>query len=107
MDMSSYSMFMNLLGKVLRRLVQADGKNQIMKIIGMPTEQFPHLKCKRQKRLSSKLRFISLGRILTKFGESKLFALTEVGIHNLLTLFLILASIIGTEELVSAFQFDF
>lgn len=27
-------MFMNLLGKVLKRLVQTDGKNQIMKIVG-------------------------------------------------------------------------
>lgn len=48
---------------------------------------------------------VSVGRILTKFGESKLFALTEVGIHNLLTLFLILASIIGTDGLVNDFEF--
>lgn len=39
MDMSSYSMFMHLLGKVLKRLVQADGKNQIMKIIGKKGEE--------------------------------------------------------------------
>lgn len=45
--------------------------------------------------------FLELGRILTKFGETKLFALTEVGIHNLLTLFLILASVVGTKETVS------
>lgn len=71
--MSSYTIFMNLLGKILKRLVQSDAKNQIMKI---------------------------LGRIYTKFGESKLYALTEIGIHNLVTLFLILASVVGVEEIV-------
>lgn len=38
MDMSSYSMFMHLLGKVLERLVQNDGKNQMTKIIGMQNQ---------------------------------------------------------------------
>lgn len=33
-DMSSYTIFMNLLGKVVKHLVQLDAKNQIMKIIG-------------------------------------------------------------------------
>lgn len=33
-DMNSYTIFMNLLGKVLKRLVESDTKNQIMKIIG-------------------------------------------------------------------------
>lgn len=33
-DMSSFTIFMNLLGKVLKHLVQSDAKNQIMKIIG-------------------------------------------------------------------------
>lgn len=33
-DMSSYMIFTNLLGKVLKRLVQMDAKNHIMKIIG-------------------------------------------------------------------------
>lgn len=33
-DMSSYTIFMNLLGKVLKRLVESDAKNRIMKIIG-------------------------------------------------------------------------
>lgn len=42
-----------------------------------------------------------LGRIYSKFGESKLYALTEVGIHNLLTLFLTLATIVGVQEIVS------
>lgn len=98
MDMTSYSMFMNLLGKVLERLVQSDGKNQIMKIIG---EKILQVFQSYQYFLHCfLLLFLVLGRILTKFGESKLFALTEVGIHNLLTLFLILASIVGTEELV-------
>lgn len=33
-DMNSYTIFMNLLGKVLKRLTQQESKNQIMKIIG-------------------------------------------------------------------------
>lgn len=33
-DMTSYTIFINLLGKVVKRLVESDGKNQIMKIIG-------------------------------------------------------------------------
>lgn len=33
-DMSSYSIFMNLLAKVLKRLVHSNAKNQIMKILG-------------------------------------------------------------------------
>lgn len=73
-DMTSYTIFLNLLAKILQRLVQMDVKNQVMKIIG---------------------------RIFTKFGESKLFSLNEIGIHNFLTLFLTLASIVGTKEIVS------
>lgn len=37
---------------------------------------------------------------MTKFGESKLFALNEVGIHNLLSLFLLISSSIGVQEIV-------
>lgn len=33
-DMTSYTIFMNLLSKNLKRLVESDGKNQIMKIVG-------------------------------------------------------------------------
>lgn len=107
-------MFMNLLGKVLKRLVQTDGKNQIMKIIGEKKKMnFISLVIRLQTENEYKFSILnqinfSPGRILTKFGESKLFALTEVGIHNLLTLFLVMASIIGTEESVKKIiQFEF
>lgn len=40
-DMSSYTIFMNLLGKVLKRLAQSETKNQIMKIIGKSFLQTP------------------------------------------------------------------
>lgn len=42
-----------------------------------------------------------MGRIFTKFSESKLYALNELGIHNLLTLFLTLAVTTELKEVVS------
>lgn len=64
---------MNLVGKLLKRLYQSDAKNQIHKITG---------------------------RIFIKFGESKLYALNEIGIYNLVTLFLVLASTTAVHEVV-------
>lgn len=71
---SSFSIFVNILGKLLKRFVQLDLKNQIQKVIG---------------------------RIFTKFSESKLYALNELGIHNLLSLFLTLAETIELKQVVS------
>lgn len=73
-DNSSFSIFVNILGKLLRRFVQLDLKNQIQKVIG---------------------------RIFTKFSESKLYTLNELGIHNLLSLFLTLAVTIELSQVVS------
>lgn len=47
------------------------------------------------------------GRIFSKFSEAKLAALTEVGIHNVISLFLTLAVSTGLLDIVSrniAFQ---
>lgn len=41
-----------------------------------------------------------LGRIFSKFSEAKLIALNEVGIHNVISLFLILATTAGLQEIV-------
>lgn len=41
------------------------------------------------------------GRIFSKFGESKLVALNEIGIHNVVSLFLTLAMTTDLQDLVS------
>lgn len=74
MDNSSFSIFVNILGKLLKRFVQLDLKNQIQKVIG---------------------------RIFTKFSEAKLYALNELGIHNLLSIFLTLAVTIELNQVVN------
>lgn len=53
-----------------------------------------------QNSLLTDLLFI-LGRIFTKFGESKLNALSEIGIHNLQTLLFVLASTFSNQQIVS------
>lgn len=75
-NMPSFSIFLNLLGKTLRRLVNGDQKNPVQKI---------------------------MGRIFTKFSESKLFALNEIGIHNLISLFLTSAVTVDLSTFVSFF----
>lgn len=61
---TSYDMFVHLLGKMVQRFTQEGQKIQVQKI---------------------------LGRIYTKFPAAKLAQLNEMGIHNLLKLFLTLA----------------
>lgn len=75
-NLSSFSIFESLLAKVLKHLTQTDMRNQVQK---------------------------TMGRIFTKFSESKLLALNEVGIHNLITLFLTLAQTVELQSIVSAF----
>lgn len=60
---TSFSLFIFIFGRVLRRLAQTD-ENQIKKIFG---------------------------RITSKFSAPKLMTLNETGIHNLASLFLTLA----------------
>ncbi|CRK99443.1 CLUMA_CG012613, isoform A, partial [Clunio marinus] len=61
---TSYEMFVHLLGKIVQRFTQDDQMIQVQKI---------------------------LGRIYTKFPSSKLQTLNEIGIHNILQLFITLS----------------
>lgn len=61
---SSYTMFISILGKISQKFTESNQKIQIQKI---------------------------LGRILLKFPSSKLLQLNEMGIHNIISLFLTLA----------------
>lgn len=63
-NMASFSIFLHMLGKVLKKLQHIEMRNQMQKI---------------------------MGRIFTKFSEAKMLALNEIGIHNLINLFLTLA----------------
>lgn len=44
------------------------------------------------------IEFEFLGRVFSKFSEAKLIALNEVGIHNVISLFLTLAMTISLHE---------
>lgn len=94
--MSSYSIFLNSLGKVIQRLQQNDSTNAVMKIIG--SDEF-HLLNAQNILLTGC--YSILGRIFTKFGESKLNAMSEIGIHNLQTLLFVLASTFSNPQIVS------
>lgn len=63
-NMASYSIYLHMLGKILTKLQQYEMRNQMQKI---------------------------MGRIFTKFSETKMLTLNEIGIHNLINLFLTLA----------------
>ncbi|XP_037933573.1 protein MMS22-like isoform X2 [Teleopsis dalmanni] len=63
-NMSSYSLFTLILGKILKRLIKQPSNNQVQKI---------------------------LGRIYSKFSVQKFLALNDTGIHHLIQLVLILA----------------
>lgn len=72
---ASFSIFIYLLGKMTKRLTQmALMKNQVQKI---------------------------MGRVFSKFSEQKLMGLNEVGLHNVISLFLTLAMTIGLQDCVS------
>ncbi|XP_061387100.1 protein MMS22-like [Musca vetustissima] len=63
-NLSSYTLFVLLMGKTLQRLLASQAQHQAQKL---------------------------LGRIYTKFSAQKFLALNETGIHHLIELFLILA----------------
>lgn len=67
-------MFVSILGKFVQKFTETGQKNQIQKIFG---------------------------RILSKFTASKLLQLNEMGIHNLMTLFLTLAVSTDLKDIVS------
>lgn len=69
---TSYDMFVYLLGKLAQRFTEEGQKNQVQRI---------------------------LGRIYMKFPASKLQALNEVGIHNLLKLFITLSISTNFQEI--------
>lgn len=99
---NSFTIFLMLLAEVLDRFQQTDSKNQIMKIKGKVDRDAAFhdaLIWSERTHYVSHASFV-VGRILSKFGESKLFALNEVGIHNLLSLFLLISSSIGVQEIV-------
>lgn len=75
---SSFSMFTYILGSQLKRFYDMGQTNQILKI---------------------------LGRIYSKFSPGKLLALNEMGIHNVITLFLTLILTANMKEVVSSFIF--
>lgn len=109
---ASFSIFIHLLGKLLKRLVQIDMKNQVQKVMGeyclltaFTKDQKHHLKKYMGQTLLKSFQPIYYsyfsGRIFSKFGESKLVALNEIGIHNVISLFLTLAMTTDLQDLVS------
>lgn len=73
---TSFTMFLYILGSHLKRFNEGGQKNMILKI---------------------------LGRIYSKFSPGKILGLTEIGIHNVITLFVTLSLTAQSKEVVSCF----
>lgn len=77
---TSFKMFIYILGSQLKRFNKIGQTNQILKIFG---------------------------RIYSKFSPSKILGLTEVGIHNVITLFVTMSLTAQLKEVVSCFLFNY